>query len=39
MTVIISERKYYRIKFAYLLPEQWWEASGVALRQRPDYMK
>ena len=37
---MVSERKYFRMKFVYLLPEQWWwEASGVALRQRPDYIK
>ena len=30
MTVMVSDREYYHIKFVYLLPEQWWEASGVA---------
>ena len=30
MTVMVSDREYYRIKFVYLLPEHWWEASGVA---------
>ena len=30
MTVMVSERDYCRTKFVYSLPEQWWEASGVA---------
>ena len=29
MTLMVSDRKYYRKKIVYLLPEQWWEASGV----------
>ena len=27
---MVSEREYYRIKFVYFLPKQWWEASGEA---------